>query len=145
MKDPEPGEPRCPDCGTLGEPVGGPTLDAQLSPELRAPLGGTVHYCAGAACLTAYFNAWGARAGVDRLRSPAWPKSAEAPICPCFGATAAEVEADAREGFKERVKALLERAKGPEARCTQACPDGRPCSPRVMRLFRDCFAEKPPD
>jgi len=75
----------------------------------------------------------------DRLASTAWPKDPEAPICPCFGITAAQVSEDARDGHKERVKELMERSKGPEARCAERCPDGRPCLPRVLRLFRESF------
>jgi hypothetical protein len=90
-------------------------------------------------CRTAYFNAWGARVPDDRLASPAYPKDPEKSICPCFGIRAAEIVADARDGRKERVRDLMERSQGPEARCAARCPDGRPCLPRVLRLFRETF------
>ena len=139
VRDPEPGEPPCPGCGTPGDAVGPATLDAQVPAEARAALVGTAFYCVNPACGTAYFNGWGSAVAADRLASTAYPKNPEGPICPCFGLTAAEVAADARDGRKERVRELLERAKGPEARCAQRCPDGRPCIPRVLRLFRETF------
>jgi Zinc binding domain len=139
MKDPEPGDPRCPGCGGLGEPVGPTTMDAHLAAAARAPLGASAFYCADASCRTAYFNAWGAAVPADQVTGPAWPKDPEAPICPCFGMKAADVLADAREGRKERVKALVEKSRGPEARCATSAPDGVCCVPKVMRLFREAF------
>jgi len=117
--------------------VDAPTLEAQLPAEARAPLGTAAFYCVNPSCRTAYFNAWGAAVADDRLARPAWPKDPDGPICPCFGVRVEEVQADAREGKKERVRDLVERSKGPEARCRERCPDGRPCVPRVLRLFRE--------
>jgi hypothetical protein len=137
VKDPEPGEPRCPGCGGLGDPVGPPTLEDHLTAASRAPLGGSAFYCAAPSCRTAYFNAWGVSVAADQLTGSAWPKDPEAPICPCFGLKAADVLADARAGRKERVKALVERSRSPEARCLKSSPDGVCCVPRVLRLFRE--------
>ena len=139
MKESEPGDLRCPGCGGPGEEVGRPTLEAQLDPEALAPLKGAAYYCADPACAVGYFGAWGAAVPREKLRSASYPKCPEGPICPCFGLTAAEVEADARDGRKDRVRALLERAKGPEARCAEKSPDGRGCATHVSRLFRDSF------
>lgn len=140
VRDPDPGEPVCPGCGTPGEAVGTATLDAQLGPEDRAGLrGAAAFYCVNPDCPTAYFTAWGGSVAAGRLASRAWPKDPEAPACPCFGITAAEVATDARDGRKERVRDLMERSKGPEARCTERCPDGRPCLERILRLFRESF------
>lgn len=141
MKEPEQGDPACPRCGTPGEPVAPKTLEAQLQTVDRAQLAGTVFYCGNPACATAYFNAWGAAVAVDRLASRAAPKSPEAPICPCFGLKEEDVTADARDGRKDRVRDLVERAKGPEARCAELCPDGQPCLTRVLRLFRETMGK----
>lgn len=139
MKDPEPGDPRCPSCGGLGEAVGAPTLEAQVSREDRATLGGPAFYCENPACRTAYFNAWGAKVPDARLKTIPYPKNPDGPVCVCFGVPAADITGDAREGRKDRVKALLDRAKGPEARCVETCPDGKSCQARVNRLFREAF------
>jgi hypothetical protein len=134
MKDPEPEEPACPACGSPGDAVGRPTLEAQLAPEDAAALTGAVFACPGAECRTAYFNAWQAAVGVDRLRSPASPKVAGAPICPCLRLTEDDVVADARAGRKERIREVRER---PEEACVGRTIDGRPCLPRVLRLYRE--------
>ena len=139
LKDPEPADPRCPSCGSLGEAVGAPTLEAQISKEDRASLGTAAFYCEDSACRTAYFNAWGAAVPDSRLKTSAYPKNPEAPVCPCFGIPAADIQSDAREGRKDRMKDLVERSKGPEAKCATLCPDGKSCMPRVMRLFREAF------
>jgi hypothetical protein len=139
VRDPEPGEPLCPGCGTPGDAVGPATIEAQLPPDARATLGANAFYCVNPGCPTAYFTSWGAKVPAEKLVSTAYPKDPGAPICPCFGITAADVTADARDGRKERVRDLVERSKGPGARCAERCPDGRPCLPRVLRLFRETF------
>ena len=139
MKDPEPGDPRCPGCDGLGDPVGAATLDAQVPAAARATFRGAAFYWSAPSCRIGYFDAWGATIPVDQLTGPAWPKDPERPICPCFGVKAADVLADAREGRKERIKELSERSKGPDAHCVQRAPDGVCCMPRVLRLFREAF------
>lgn len=119
--------------------MGTSTLEAQLPADARAPLGSAAFYCGSAGCRTAYFTAWGATVGVERLPAAVHPKDPDGPICACFGLTAAEVVADAQAGRKDRVKDLVERAKGPQARCAERRPDGQPCVPHVLRLFRENF------
>lgn len=139
IRDPEPGDPRCPGCQGPGVSVGPKTLDALLAPEDRAALGGTAFWCDGAACGIAYFNAWGATVPTARVKSSVHPKDPAGPICPCTGLRPEDVIADAREGRKDRVRELKERAEGPESLCSVRCPDGRTCVARVFRLFRETF------
>lgn len=139
MKDPEPGDPRCPGCEGLGEPVGTVTLDAHVPAALRATFRGSAFYCTAPSCRIGYFDAWGATVPADKLSGPAWPKEPDGPICRCFGVKPADVVTDAREGRKDRVKDLVERSKGPEAQCARLAPDGACCIPRVLRLFRETF------
>ena len=139
MKEPEPQDPACPECGAACEAVAPSTVDVHVPAALRAPLSGTVYYCANPKCRTAYFNAWGAALPADQVTGRAWPKDPEAPICPCFGMKAGDVVGDARAGRKDRVKDLVEKSRGPDARCAQLSPDGACCVPRVMRLFRETF------
>ncbi len=136
IREPEPAEPRCPGCKGPGEPVGLPTLEALLAPEDRAALGGAAFYCGDPACANAYFTAWGATVPAGRLRQTAHPKDPAGPICPCTGLTAADVVADAREGRKDRVRALRDR---PESECVRRAPDGKSCVARVFGLFRENF------
>jgi hypothetical protein len=124
--------------------VGPPTLEAQLLPDIRSRLKGAAYYCINPSCRTAYFTGWGAGVPATDLASPAYPKDENAPICPCFGLRAEEVVADALNGQRDRVRSLVERAKGPEAKCLSRCPDGRPCVARVLRLYRERFEERRP-
>ena len=140
MKEGDAPDPRCPACTSPGEPVGIPTLDAQLSPEDRKAIGDRAYYCPSPACPTAYFSAWEATIPLARLKTRSWPKDPNAPLCPCFGLLAEDIVADARSGRKTRVQEIREEADAPDARCPKLCPDGRPCVPHVMRLFRENFS-----
>lgn len=139
MKEGEAPEPRCPSCGGAGDAVAPATLDAQLGPEDRKALGDRAYYCAGPACPTAYFSAWDAVVPQDRLKSRAWPKDPEAPVCPCFGLTPADIIEDARSGRRSRILEVREESDAPDSRCPRLAPDGRSCVARVMRLFRENF------
>lgn len=141
MKEGETPEPRCPSCGALGETVGPATLEAQLSPSDRKSLGDRAYYCASPSCSVGYYNAWGGVVSIDRLKSRAWPKDPNAPLCPCFGLKASDVVDDARAGRKGRVLEIREEADAPDPRCVGLSPDGRCCVAQVMRLFRESFAK----
>jgi len=139
MKEGEAPDPRCPSCGTPGDAVGPPTLDAQLSPEDRKALGDRAYYCASPSCPTAYYSAWDAVVPLERLKSRAWPKDPDAPICPCFGLMASDIVEDARSARKTRVLEIREESDAPDPRCPRVAPDGRCCVTQVMRLFRENF------
>ena len=142
MKEGETPEPRCPTCDTLGDEVGAITLDAHVPAELRSALGDRAYYCVNPACPSAYFNGWGTVVPADRIRASAFPKDPKGPLCSCFGVGTAEIEAAAREGKKDQIRHLKERAEGPEARCAERSPDGRSCLPRALRLFREIFESR---
>jgi hypothetical protein len=139
VREPESADPRCPGCGGLGDEVGPATLRAHLTPADADAVGGRAFYCAGPSCPTAYFTAWGASVPRERMTGTSFPKDPGGPICPCFGIAAADVVRDAREGRKERVRGLVERSRGPEARCAEKSPDGKPCVARVLQVFRESF------
>jgi hypothetical protein len=141
IKESEQADPRCPGCGALGEQVGPTTLNAHLPADACATLGDKAFYCVNSECDAAYFTAWGASVSRDRMKGTAYPKDPAAPLCCCFGLTASDVISDAREGRKDRVKDLVERSKGPQARCAEKCPDGQPCVTRVLQLFRENFPQ----
>jgi len=142
MKEGEEPEPRCPSCGTLGDAVGPSTLAIHVPAEFRTKLGDRAYYCVNPGCPNAYFNGWGTTVPAERMLGPAWPKDPEGPLCPCFGLSATEIVADAREGKKDRIRSLKERAEGPEARCAERSPDGHSCLPRALRLFRESFESR---
>jgi NAD(P)H-nitrite reductase large subunit len=64
-----------------------------------------------------------------------YPKDPDAPICGCFGLTLDDIEQDVREGVVTRCRALIERAKSPEARCSIMSPAGQSCIPEVQKQY----------
>lgn len=134
VREPEQGDPRCPGCDATGPVVGSATLEAHAAgSNLSAP----ACYCESPNCSVAYFDRWGTTVAADRISGPAWPKLQDAPVCSCFGVTAAEIEADARAGRMERIRGLIERSRTPEAKCGVLAPSGRCCVPTLRRLFSE--------
>jgi len=93
----------CPRCGSPGQPVGRETIQAYLSAEKIKMVADPANFCPSPQCNVVYFDA---------------------PICACFGLTRADIEQDVREGVVTRVRAIIERAKSPEARCSQMAANG---------------------
>ena len=136
VKEPEDTADRlCPRCGSLGVPVDTTTLNAQLPPDERRKLAESAWYCPYPRCEVGYFDQFERWVNGDVLLHPSYPKNPAAPICPCFGFTPDEIEADVREQGTRRVKQLLARSKSPEARCATMSPSGQCCMPEVQRQF----------
>ena len=72
------------------------------------------------------------------LNKPVYPKDPEAPVCACFGLTREDIEQDVREGVVTRVKAILEKAKSSEARCSKLAANGQPCVAYVQKYYMQC-------
>jgi hypothetical protein len=68
-----------------------------------------------------------------------YPKDPTAPICACFGLTRDDIEADVREGAPTRTKAVLQKAKSPEARCMHTAANGRSCVAYVQKYYLQCL------
>jgi CopZ-like zinc binding protein len=138
VRDAEPTVERCPRCGSIGQPVGSTTLDAFVRPEERSQLGETACFCATETCPVAYFDAFERDVTIRQLVKPVYPKDPDAPLCSCFGVTCEEIDADVRAGVATRTRALIERAKSPEARCPLMAANGQSCVPAVQRYFMKC-------
>ena len=130
----------CPRCGSVGDPVGSATLDAQLKAESREQLGESASFCPLPTCEIAYFDKFERSADVADLIRPVYPKDPAAPICPCFGLMCEEIEEEARAGSVVRVRAAIERAKSPEAHCSQRTATGRSCVAEIQRYYMKCRA-----
>jgi hypothetical protein len=141
IRDPDQTAERCPRCGSLGQTVAAPTLDALLPAEVRRRLPDTANFCPLPSCEVAYFDMFEQSVSTGELNCPVYPKDLEAPICPCLGLTRADVERDVREGVVTRVKAALEHAKSPEARCMTMAANGQPCVAAVQRYYMKCRGE----
>jgi hypothetical protein len=129
------GDAQCPRCGSLGIAVGSETLTAQLAADDRRNLPESAYYCPFPRCEVGYFDRFDRWVASDKLLRSAYPKDPAAAICPCFGFTCDEIEADVREGGTRRVKELLARSKSPEARCSTISPSGQCCMAEVQRYY----------
>jgi len=129
----------CPRCGSKGEPVGSVTLEAHVAEEKRSGIAKTASFCPSAQCPVAYFDGFERVILAADLLRPVYPKDPTAPVCACFGLTRAEIEEDARRGIVARVRAIVERAKSPEARCLERAANGRPCVAFVQKYFLQCL------
>jgi hypothetical protein len=127
--------PLCPRCGSLGQAVGPTTLGAHLTDAARRNLSDAAWFCPYARCEVAYFDLFDRVVGVETLAKPVYPKDPDAPICACFGFTSEEVEQDIREGGATRVRALVAKARSPEARCAVMAANGQSCIGEVQRYF----------
>ena len=125
----------CPSCGAIGTTVQAETLEAHLKPELRSGLAESAYFCPTPTCDIAYFDQFEQTILVEDLSSPIYPKDPTAQICPCFGLTCEDIEADVEEGGVTRIKAHYQRANSDEARCSTKSADGRSCLAAVQRYF----------
>lgn len=136
VREPEDtGERNCPRCGSLGVAVPRETVEAQVTPAGQAALAETAFFCPYGMCDVAYFDLFDRLVTIEALLRPVYPKDPEAPMCGCFGLTRDDVEADVREGGVARVRALLEKSKSAEARCTTRSASGHCCMPEVQKYF----------
>ena len=136
VREPEfDGKAYCPQCGSLGVSVSEAALDHHVQPASRRRLGDAAWFCNFAKCETAYFDLFESRVSVDELRTPVYPKHAEAPICACFGFVLEDLEADAVEGTPTRIRKLLAKSKSDEANCRVLAADGQCCMREVQRLY----------
>lgn len=136
VREPEDtGQAYCPRCRSLGIAVQEATLTAQLKPEAVSELADTAWFCPFPTCEVAYFDLFERVATIDKLNAPVYPKDPQAPICPCFGFTTDEIEADLAENGVQRTRALVARAKTAEARCQTASPTGQSCVAEVQRYY----------
>jgi hypothetical protein len=128
----------CPRCGSQGQPVGRETIQAYVAAEKIKSVADPANFCPSPLCDVVYFDAFERTLLAGDLDRPVYPKTPDAPICACFGLTRADIERDASEGVVARVRAIIEKAKSPEARCRQLAANGRPCIAEVQKYYMQC-------
>uniref|UniRef100_A0A7C2P152 CopZ zinc binding domain-containing protein n=1 Tax=Schlesneria paludicola TaxID=360056 RepID=A0A7C2P152_9PLAN len=138
IREADDGPHRCPQCGTVGLPVGAETLAAHLPLPVRQRIADSADFCSDPACPVVYFDDFGSVVPRDVFAGPISGKDIEAPLCPCFGLTREDVEADVAEGTVERTKAVVLKAQSPEARCQTLAPNGRSCLSAVQGYYHKC-------
>jgi hypothetical protein len=142
VREADPTADYCPRCGSQGQAVGEETLEHQLSAQQRKMVGATACFCPSPRCKVVYFDAFERVILTTDLGRPVYPKDPDAPICACFGLTREDIEADAQEGVTTRVKAVLEKARSPAARCAQMAANGRGCTAYVQKCYLGAVQRK---
>lgn len=132
------GPTQCPRCGGAGVVVQTETLVAQITAESRAAISGAAWFCPTPTCDVVYFDAFGGVVPRAAFDQPIAGKDLDAPLCPCFGLTRAEVEADVAENVVTRTKAAVVRAQSAEARCQTLAPSGQSCLAAVQGYYLKC-------
>jgi hypothetical protein len=132
----------CPRCGSLGLAVPPAAVRAQLGTEPGRGLSEAGYFCPFARCEVAYFDLFGGVVLAESLPRPIYPKDPRAPICPCFGLSLDDIEADVREGAPRRVRQLLADSRSSRARCAELSPTGQSCVGEVQRLYLRLRAEQ---
>lgn len=135
VREPDSSEVFCPRCGSSGEEVQRITIESHVPAEALRPLAATAYFCPLVTCEVAYFDAFESTVPVAALNRAVYPKDPAAALCPCFGLTRDDVEADIAEGVPRRIRELLAKSKTPAAHCETASPTGRCCLPEVQRYY----------
>lgn len=136
IREPEfDGRAYCPRCGSIGTAVGEAVLDHHIRPESRRRLGDAAWFCGFARCDAAYFDLLERLVTVEELQAAVYPKDPRAPVCPCFGFTLDDVDADIAEHSPSRTRELLAKSKTPDARCATLAADGQCCIAELQRLY----------
>lgn len=110
-------------------------VESLTTPEARRSLAATAYFCPTSVCEVAYFDAFEAVMLAEELLRPVYPKDPDAPLCPCFGLTYADLQEEAAAATPERIRRLYRRSKTDEARCHELTPTGRCCLPEVQRVY----------
>lgn len=136
VREPDPdGRAFCPGCGALGVAVGRATLDHQVRDDARSKFGGDGWFCPFPGCEIAYFDLFDRVVLVSELRRAVYPKSIDAPICPCFGFTIDDLDEAIDRRSPESIRELLAKSKSTEANCATLAANGQCCMPEVQRLY----------
>ena len=135
VREPDTTDVLCPRCGAAGISALRAAFEAHVSAEVRRPLAASVYFCQTPTCAVAYFDAFEAIVPADALERPVYPKDPSAPLCPCFGLTLDDVEADAADTTPRRIRELLAKSKSAAARCEELSPTGRSCIPEVQKCY----------
>ena len=140
VREPDQVADYCPRCGTKGEPVGSEALRHHLAREKWGQVLEPANFCCSPQYEVVYFDAFERVVLTADLLHPVYPKDPTAPICACFALTREDIEEAVRAGSVTRVKAVLEKARSPEARCRQLAANGQSCVAYVQKYYMQCRA-----
>jgi hypothetical protein len=132
----------CPRCGSPGQVVGGEVLDNYLPPAKRRTLAEPASFCPSPRCEVVYFDGFERVVLTGEIDRSVYPKDPDAPLCACYGLTRRDVEQDVSEGVVTRVRAVIEKANLPDARCAHLAANGQSCAAYVQKCYMDCKSGK---
>ena len=135
VREPDSNIDYCLRCGSAGQPVGIETVAFYLSKGTQKKVADPANFCPSPACDVVYFDTFERVILKSDLDKPVYPKDPDAPICACFGLTRHDIEQDVSEGVVTRVKAIIEKSKSPEARCSLMAANGQCCIPYVQKYY----------
>ena len=138
VREPDQIDEYCPRCGSKGQQVGWETIRSYLPEGRTPPVADPANFCPSPQCDVVYFDVFERVLLTGDLTKPVYPKDPDAPICACFGLTRHDIEQDVSEGVVTRVKAIIEKAKSPEACCSQKAANGQPCVAYVQKYYMQC-------
>jgi hypothetical protein len=142
VREPDQTSEYCPHCGAQGETVAEETLESHLSAEERGRVSKRSNFCPSPRCDVAYFDGFERVVLVSELGRGVYPKDPAAPICACFGLTTEQIEDDVAEGVATRTRAILDKAKSPEAHCARSAANGRSCVAYVQKCYMQLLQAK---
>ena len=135
VREPDTTEVLCPRCGAAGVSTVRAAFETYVPADARRPMAASTYFCPTPKCPVAYFDAFEAFVPTSGLTAPVYPKDPTAPLCPCFGLTIEDVEADIADGTPKRSRELLAKSKTPAARCDELSPTGHCCMPEVQKCY----------
>lgn len=135
IREPDEMASRCPQCQTIGQPVGPQTLNAQLTPEIRRGLAESACFCPDVQCEIVYFDDFSGVVTRDNCNQPIAVKDLSAPLCSCFGLTRDDIDDDIAAGTVTRTKSAVLKAQSPDARCATLAPNGRSCVAEIQSYY----------
>jgi hypothetical protein len=139
VREPDNTADYCPRCGSEGESVGVETLKSYLTDEQRRTLTEPANFCPSPKCQVVYFDSFERAVLITDIQRPVYPKDTTAPICACFGLTREDIEQEVQAGVKTRVKAIIEKAKSPDACCRKTAANGQPCIAYIQKYYLQCL------
>jgi len=142
IREPDNAADYCTRCGSKGEQVGGETLKSYLADEQRRMVTEPANFCPSPKCRVVYFDSFERMVLTSDIERPVYPKDSSAPICACFGLTREDIEREVQEGVKTLVKAIIEKAKSPDACCRKMAANGQPCIAYVQKYYLQCLNNK---
>lgn len=130
----------CPECGKIGKPVGGQTVKAMLSVNLREVQDTKYLFCRTQTCPVVYFSADAEQSfTVEQIREQVYQKEPEAQdvfVCYCFCHTVGDLRVAAPEDRTAIVDDINTGINAGQCACDLRNPQGSCCLGNVRAMIK---------